>query len=114
MYNRIKELRIEQGMTLLQLAEKLGVSESTAQRYESGQIKNLKYETIIELSKIFGYHPGYVMGWESSKELPIIKKELQYDEVNLVDDYNLLNDLGKNKVRAYISDLMDNEKYKRN
>ena len=64
MGNRIKEIRKSKGMTLLQLAEMLGVSESTVQRYESGNIKNLKYETIVALAEFFGCSPGYLMGWE--------------------------------------------------
>lgn len=111
MGNRIKELRLEQDMTLLQLAEKLGVSESTVQRYESEHIKNLKYETMVELSRIFGCLPGYVMGWDNSRDMAVTRKSLRYDEVTLLDDYNLLNELGKNKVRTYVADLLDIDKY---
>lgn len=64
MGNRIKTLRKLHDMTLLQLADKLNVSESTVQRYESGNIKNLKYETIVELANIFNCSPSYVMAWE--------------------------------------------------
>ena len=66
MANRIREIRKSKGMTLLQLAERLGVSESTVQRYESGNIKNLKYETMTELSIIFNCSPSYLMGWDDS------------------------------------------------
>ena len=66
MGNRIKDLRTANEMTLLQLAKRIGVSESTVQRYESGNIKNLKYETMITLSNIFGCSPQYLMGWEDS------------------------------------------------
>ena len=64
MANRIKDLRIKNELTLLQLAERLGVSESTVQRYETGHIKNLKYETLVELSDIFHCSPAYIMGWD--------------------------------------------------
>ena len=53
-------------MTLLQVAERLGVSESTVQRYESGNIKNLKYETMVALSNMFGCSPSYLMGWDDA------------------------------------------------
>lgn len=68
MKNRINQLRKEKGLTLLELANRLGVTESTVQRYESGNIKNLKYETIIDLSEIFECSPGYLMGWENSRD----------------------------------------------
>ena len=41
LHERIKECRLDRGMTLLEVANALGVREATAQRYESGEIKNL-------------------------------------------------------------------------
>lgn len=60
---RIKERRTACNFTLLEIADKLGVKEATVQRYESGQIKNIRHETILELSNIFGCSPAYLMGW---------------------------------------------------
>lgn len=62
--NRIKELRKLNDMTLLELAHKLGVSESTVQRYESGNIRMFNYDTISMLATIFNCRPEYVMGWD--------------------------------------------------
>ena len=61
---RINERRLAQGLTLAQVAEKLGVKEATVQRYESGDIKNIKHETIYKLSIILKCTPAYLMGWE--------------------------------------------------
>lgn len=80
---RIKERRLALGMTLLDVANALGVKEATVQRYESGEIKNLKHDTILSLSKIFRCSPSYLMGWEedilpphtmhiSGKKLPLL------------------------------------------
>ena len=44
---RIKQRRIENGLTLLQVANALGVKEATAQRYESGEIKNFKLSSLL-------------------------------------------------------------------
>ena len=71
MSKRLKELRQENGMTLLQVANYLGVTESTAQRYESGAIENLKYETIVKLSNLYKVHPSYLMGWSDTPEPPL-------------------------------------------
>lgn len=65
-YQNIKKYRLEAGMTLLEVANKLGVKEATVQRYESGIIKNLKYDTIVALSEIFGCSPVELMGWEDN------------------------------------------------
>lgn len=61
--DRIKERRIQSGLTLLQVAEMLGVKEATVQRYESGEIKNIKHEIILSLSRILNCNPAYLMGW---------------------------------------------------
>lgn len=65
---RIKEMREKRGKTLLQVANYLGVSEATAQRYESGNIKNLKLDTITKLSQFLNVDPAYLMGWKSNAE----------------------------------------------
>lgn len=64
MAKRIKELRLKNKLTLLEVANALGVSEATAQRYESGEIRNLKYDTIVALADLFNVSPAYLMGWE--------------------------------------------------
>lgn len=65
---RIKERRLDLGLTLLDVAEQLGVKEATMQRYESGQIKNIKHETIVALADIFKCTPAYLMGWDEKSE----------------------------------------------
>lgn len=64
--DRIKKRRLELGLTLAQVADLLGVKEATAQRYESGKIKNIKHETILNLSKILKCEPSYLMGWDDT------------------------------------------------
>lgn len=65
---RIKERRTVLGLTLLDIAEQLGVREATVQRYESGKIENLKYDTIINLSKILKCSPAYLLGFDDSPD----------------------------------------------
>ncbi len=65
--DRIKESRLSRNMTLKEIAEKLNVKEATMQRYESGEIKNIKHETIVSLAEILGVTPAYLMGWEDEK-----------------------------------------------
>ena len=61
--DRIKEMRLKCDLTLLEVAERIGVKEATVQRYESGAIKNIKYETVCKLAEVFGCDPGRLMGW---------------------------------------------------
>jgi transcriptional regulator with XRE-family HTH domain len=60
---RIKQRRLECGYTLAEVAELIDVKEATVQRYESGEIKNIKHDTIVSLANIFKCSPAYLMGW---------------------------------------------------
>lgn len=61
---RIRTARLKRGLTLLEVANKVGKTEATIQRYESGNIKNLKNDTIKDLADALNVSPAYIMGWE--------------------------------------------------
>lgn len=63
MANRIKELRTSQGMTLEQVAEKVGVGKSTVRKWETGMIANMRRDKIAALAKALNTTPMYLMGW---------------------------------------------------
>lgn len=111
MAHRLRELRKERGLTLLQVAEKLGVTESTVQRYESGNIKNLKYETMVELAELFDVAPAYLMGWTSSEN------SSQKDNQELAEVVNLfqkLNRAGRQEALNRLMEMTELEKYTKN
>src|SRR5690625_4635461 len=66
---RLKHVRLKRGLTLSTIGEKIGRAEATVQRYESGDIKNLKLDMIDELAKILNVNPGYLMGWTDKEHL---------------------------------------------
>ena len=63
---RIHEKRTEKGITLAQIADRLGVTEATAQRYERGNIKSIPYEHMCAYGEILNCSPAYLMGWENN------------------------------------------------
>lgn len=63
----IKNRRIELGLTLKEVADSLGVAESTVSRYESSDIQNMGIDKIEALAKVLQCSPGYLMGWESNQ-----------------------------------------------
>ena len=67
----LKKRRKELGLTLAQIAEKMGVSEATVQRWESGNIKSVRYEKMDKLAEILRVNPAAFMGWDDSADLPI-------------------------------------------
>lgn len=60
---RLKKRRRQLGLTLAQVAEQIGVKEATVQRYESGAIANIKYQTILKLSETLKCSPAYLLCW---------------------------------------------------
>ena len=61
---RIKQKRQKLGLTLREVADRLGVQEATVQRYESGKIKNIKHETVRKLAEILRCSPSWLMGFD--------------------------------------------------
>lgn len=60
----LKQRRKELGLTLLQIADAVGVTEATVQRWESGNIKTVRHEKIAKLSEVLKVSPAALMGWE--------------------------------------------------
>lgn len=85
----IRARRKELGLTLKQVADKLGVSESLISRYESNDVKNMGIDKLIPLAKVLKTTPAYLMGWEkhdtetkkSERDLMIEKYQLTPEEL---------------------------------
>ena len=93
--DRIKERRTALGLTLLELAEQLGVKEATMQRYESGEIKNIKHETVYELSKLLKCSPSYLMGWSdylTDKPITCAERKLTKRQTRIVELFDDLSE----------------------
>lgn len=63
---RIKSMRKEQGLSIDDLAEKLGKNRTTVYRYENGDIENLPLGILDSLATALNTTPAYLMGWETS------------------------------------------------
>lgn len=70
-HKNIKMFREKEGWTLEELGKKIGTTKQTIKRYEDGDIKNIPYDTIIELAKCFKISPGCLMGWEEENDISI-------------------------------------------
>ena len=106
----IRARRKELGLTLKQVADKLGVSESLISRYESNDVKNMGIDKLIPLAKILKTTPAYLMGWEDEKNH---SEKTSYNEVSVVEpqeQYNISREISshlerKNKIEE-IYDLV--------
>lgn len=114
----LESRRKELNLTLLEVANRVGVSESTVQRWESGNIKNLRHDRIVRLADVLEVSPSYLMGWGEESEvipglLPLPAGEAAPDpkEARLTDLYRQLNTDGQEKLIDYADDLVSSGKY---
>ena len=60
----LKEKRRELGYTMKDVADRVGVSEATISRWESGEIQNMRRNNIVALSRLLELSPSTIMGWD--------------------------------------------------
>ena len=69
MAKRLKELRLSRGMTQEAVGKIIGVQKAAIQKYEKGDVENIKTSSIKKLSEFYGVSPSYIMGFaEKTKE----------------------------------------------
>lgn len=66
-YERIKELRVNAGLTQAQIGEVLGVKQSQYQRWESGK-RDYPIAVLVTLAKYFGVSTDYILLGKSEIE----------------------------------------------
>lgn len=62
--NRIREKRLELGLSVEELASMLGKNRATVYRYENGDIENMPTSLLEPIAKALHTTPSYLMGWE--------------------------------------------------
>lgn len=118
---RIKELRLQNGLTLEEVAKTVGVAKATVQRWESGLIANMKRDKIVALAKALHTTPGYILGIENSNYginngiigNTNINNIVQRENLSLIDEAILticsgLPEQQKSQVLAFATNLLNN------
>lgn len=59
--------RKKKDLTMKELGLLIGLSESTAQRYESGKIKNVSIDVLKKFAAALGVEPEYIIGWDKEE-----------------------------------------------
>ena len=67
---RLKDLRVEQGLTLEQLAEATGISKSALGSYETDDYKDISPFSITTLANYYGVSTDYLLGVSEIKNHP--------------------------------------------
>ena len=117
----LKIRRKELGLTLAQIAEQIGVTEATVQRWESGNIKSLRHERITKLAEILGVSPAVLMGWEEvisknskNKDFSLRNKITEtYGKTvcEMIDKFLRLDNIDRAKIIERTDMLLEDKKY---
>ena len=108
--NRIRELRKKKGITQIDLAKKLGITQATLSGWETN-----KYEpdnkSLILLAELFDVSLDCLVG-RPERETPKNKNEIELSpaENDVIMSYRLLDDEDKAEVKGYINGLLRSNK----
>ena len=64
MGRRIRDLRLDAGLTQEQLGDMVGLQKSAIAKYENGKTENMKRSVIQKMAEVLGVSPSYLMGFE--------------------------------------------------
>lgn len=101
---KLKNRRKEIGLTMLELAQKVGVSEATISRWESGDIANMRRDKIASLANALQVTPAFIMGWDETEPLSAIKhspEEITLDDFSYAM-YNEMKELSEEDKKALL------------
>ena len=103
----LKKLRKERGLTLEEVGEHLGITKSAIQKYESGEVKNIKLDTIKNLCLFYDVVPTTLIFPEHTCFQPVrMSQTLNTEYVHFMEQYELLNQTGRTKVLTYLDDML--------
>lgn len=105
--DNIKSCRIQKGLTLEELAQKVGVSRQTIQRYESGVISNIPSDNIEKMANALDISPGNLMGWDNPSSDPNTSSVPNLVEIIRNDSYTLAGRTPTPADRTYLSNMVD-------
>ena len=86
MGERIKQLRIANGLTQEELGKYIGVQKAAIRKYEKGEVKNMKRTSIQILSNLFKVSPSYLMCIDEKNSSSLNNKD--YFSIPLISEYN--------------------------
>lgn len=79
---RLKDLRVERGLTLEQLSTETGISKSALGKYEADDFKDISPFSMVELAKFYSVSTDYLLGLTEQKNHP----NTELDALHLGDD----------------------------
>lgn len=65
---KLKDLRIEKGLSLQELAEQTGISRASLGNYETDDYKEITHKAIVTLANFYGVTSDYLLGLTENRE----------------------------------------------
>ena len=87
----IRTRREELGLTMKELADRVGVSEGTISRWEGGQIQNMKRDKIVRLAEALEVPLPVLMDWEEYDAERVEKNKIAKELCELANVSNTRN-----------------------
>lgn len=69
MAKRIHDKRVEAGLTMEELGDRLGVKKQSVGKWESGFVSNIERSRISKMASLFDVSPAWLMGFEDSNNV---------------------------------------------
>lgn len=119
----IKYLREQAGLSQEELGKSLNppVNRAAVNKWETGQVENIKRNHIQQLARKFGVTPCDLMCFDNQFDTPVLAEEVKTlemvqkhfgkDAVRLLQYFQELNHIGKEKALEDIGDLTELSKY---
>lgn len=102
--DKIRQCRKFNNITMKELGKSVNLSESTIQRYESGQIKTLDINLLKKIALVLNTTPAYLMGLKDSELFPNTNeksKDNENEESIFIDVADMNNELIKKHKILY-------------
>ena len=111
---KLKMLRTKFNLTQEDLAKLLNVKRETIHKYENDIIKNIKYETVVKLSKIFNTTPEYLLGLDDNEKEDIVISQEKLTKHNMAFfKAKDISDEDKKKMIESIQEFYYKQKYEK-
>lgn len=105
--NKLRAKRLENNLSLQEVADKLGISKVTVSRYETLDITNIPSDKIEGMAELYNTTPAYLMGWEEDKKEEKDEVKTAARDKKVFDKYSKLDEAKRKIVEALIDSYFD-------
>lgn len=104
--NNIKKYRKEKDMTIKDVAERVGITEATMQKYEAGNIKKIDIEMLKKIADALSVLPENLTEWDKDEYRKYREEHQGAKNAHLLRKYSQLSEGHKKAVLSLIDSLL--------